>query len=379
MATEQDKEKQPKQGFSLEGFDMKSYKMTELYVQQIEWLYFQAVQELAKLTTRVNPTLNPDKIFSFDDYPQTKAQVQRMLTELASKMQATLLQGSQNQWLFACDKNDAFVDRVLKTSQLPKQTLVKYQDRNLQALKSFQLRSVNGLDLSRRIWNYTGQMQVQIELAIDVALEKGQSAQELSRELRKYLVDSDKLFRRVADKHGNLKLSKAAQEYKPGQGKYRSSYKNAMRLARSEINMAYSKADQLRWDQLDFVVGYEIMLSNNHTLNGEPFVDICDELVGLYPKWFDWSAKWHPQCRCRRVPVLMSPEEFKTDERNELRAAVRGSEYNKMTSSRTVKDVPPAFKKWIANNAERSKGWKSQPYFIRDNFKNGTIDGGLNG
>ena len=114
MADEQNKDKQPKQGFSLEGYDMKSYKMTELYVQQIEWLYFQAVQELAKLTTRVNPTLNPDKIFSFDDYPQTKANA-RILTS-GQQDAGYPVQGSKNQWLFACDKNDAFVDRVLKTS-----------------------------------------------------------------------------------------------------------------------------------------------------------------------------------------------------------------------------------------------------------------------
>ena len=43
-------------------------------------------------------------------------------------------------------------------------------------------------------------------------------------------------------------------------------------------------ADYERWQQLDFVVGIEIKLSNNHTLNGMPFTDICDKLKGRYPK-----------------------------------------------------------------------------------------------
>ena len=37
-------------------------------------------------------------------------------------------------------------------------------------------------------------------------------------------------------------------------------------------------ADYERWQQLDFVVGIRIELSNNHTLNDKKFHDICDEL-----------------------------------------------------------------------------------------------------
>ena len=86
--------------------------------------------------------------------------------------------------------------------------------------------------------------------------------------------------------------SKAAAAFHPGQGVYRSSYKNAMRLTRSEINMAYRESERLRWANLDFVVGFEIRLSNNHTTTDPktgkkvPFVDICDTLAGRYPKSF---------------------------------------------------------------------------------------------
>ena len=65
----------------------------------------------------------------------------------------------------------------------------------------------------------------------------------MSRDVCGYLRNPDKLFRRVRDKHGNLRLSKAAKAYHPGRGVYRSSYRNALRLTATENNMAYRTAD----------------------------------------------------------------------------------------------------------------------------------------
>lgn len=365
-----------KSGFSLQGFDVAHYRQTEGYVQAIDALYNQAVTEFSKSTSGIQ--LNPDKPFSFADYPSTRAKAQQIINEMAVKMKGVIVQGSREQWLYACKKNDEFLSRILNTSAIPKKQLQKYQDRNLDALDTFQTRKVNGLDLSQRVWNYAGQMKTQMELGIDIALGDGRSAHELSKDLRKYLVDPDKLFRRVRDKHGNLVLSKNAAAFHPGQGKYRSSYKNAMRLTRSEINMAYRESDNLRWQQLDFVVGFEVRLSNNHTLNGVPFVDMCDACEGKYPKWFKFVG-WHPQCRCHAVPIM---EDFysqgRSDDRvNRLKSALNGTEYKKYVSKETITDVPDGFKQWVKNNAERAQGWKSQPYFIRDNFKGGNIAGGM--
>lgn len=60
-------------------------------------------------------------------------------------------------------------------------------------------------------------------------------------------------------------------------------------LAATETNMAYRAADYERWQQLDFVVGIRIELSNNHTClgaDGKPhrFHDICDDLQKKYPE-----------------------------------------------------------------------------------------------
>lgn len=366
--------KAKKQGFSLTGFDLSHYQQIESYVQAVDRLYNQAVNEYAQLAVKTN--IDPDKLFKFADYPQTRKTAQAIADDLASNMKSVIVQGSVSQWNYACQKSDAFLESILDTSKLKKKTLAKFQDRNLDALKAFQGRKVNGFDLSDRIWRYTGQLKSTMELGIDVGIGSGKSAQQLSKDLRKFLIEPDNLFRRVRDKHGNLQLSKSAQAFHPGQGVYRSSYKNAMRLTRSEINMAYRESDLLRWEKLDFIVGYEVKLSNNHTLNGVPFVDICDDLVGKYPKEFKFKG-WHPQCRCQSFPILMDPNEFDTDELNELKAALDGTEYNKYDSANKVSDVPKGFKDWVSDNAERSQNWASQPYFIKDNFVGGKIDGGL--
>jgi hypothetical protein len=363
-----------KNGFNPQKYDVQSANSTEHFIESIDKAFSIAVSDFSNAADKAN--ISPDKPFDFKDYPTLKTKAKSIVATLADRITNTINTGTSFQWEFASKKNDFFLESILKTSELPKSVLEKYQDRNLEALKSFQARKTNGLNLSDRVWNYTNQFQKQMELGIDIAVGDGRSAQALSKDLRQYLIDPDKLFRRVRDKHGNLKLSKNAELFNPGVGKYRSSYKNAMRLARTEINMAYRESDQLRWNQLDFVVGFEVRLSNNHTLNGVPFVDICDDLKGKYPKEFKFKG-WHPQCRCHAIPILQDPDEFNTDELNELKAAINGTEYNQLQSRNAITDVPQGFKEWINTNAERSKGWKSQPYFIKDNFKGGTIEGGL--
>lgn len=369
-----EKPKANKQFVGINGFDVNHIKKTEAYVQAVSDVYWKAILEFTDLSKNTN--YDPSKLFEFKDYPGAKAKADKIVQGLASKMQTIIDQGSEAQWLYACEKNDALLNTLFDTTKIKKETLSKFQDKNLAALNTFQKRKVNGLGLSDRVWNYANQMKDQMEMGIDIALGEGKSAAQLSRDLRQYLVDPDKLFRRVRDKHGNLVLSKKAKAFHPGVGKYRSSYKNAMRLTRTEINMAYRESDRARWQHLDFIVGYEVKLSNNHTLNGEPFVDICDRLKGKYPKDFKFVG-WHPQCRCHAVPIMQDPDEFDTDELNELKSAIHGTEYNKLASKNTVTDVPQEFKEWVKDNEERAKGWKSQPYFIKDNYVGGNIDGGL--
>ncbi len=188
----------------------------------------------------------------------------------------------------------------------------------------------------------------------------------MSRDLRDYLKHPDKLFRRVRDEHGILQLSKRASEFHPGQGVYRSSYRNARRLASTETNIAYRTSDQERWKQFDFVVGIEVRLSNNHTClgrDGKPheFHDICDELAGRYPKDFKFTG-WHPHCRCHAVSILKTQEEIAEDTRRIL-----NGEGTTNDSVNSVRELPKSFTDWAERNEERAKEGRSLPYFIQDN------------
>lgn len=140
------------------------------------------------------------------------------------------------------------------------------------------------------------------------------------------------------------------------------------RLAATETNIAYRTADHERWQQLDFIVGIEVRLSNNHTCLGKdgkphPFHDICDELKGKYPKDFKFTG-WHPHCRCIATTILKTDAEMDADDE----AILRGDEPSDPdTSENAVTELPENFRGWMETNQDRIARAKSLPYFIRDN------------
>ena len=187
---------------------------------------------------------------------------------------------------------------------------------------------------------------------------------EISKYLTQYLQNPTATIAEYDDKniYAQIPQSKKAQP-----GVYASPKKNAMRLARTEINMAYDTADYNRWQNLDFVVGFEVHTSGNHTTKDKKgkiikIVDICDKLAGKYPKDFKFTG-WHPQCRCYMTSILKSDEE----QDDEDLAILRGEEPEKKESENTVKDVPEGFKQWVSENKERLEKSDSLPYFVRDN------------
>lgn len=358
--------------FSVQSYDAAHYRQTEQYTQAVDALFDRATNEIARAAAKGQ--YDPDKPFSFDDYPSVKAVMQSVTKQLASRITTVIESGSKKQWLFACSKNDGFIASILETSKLSKARLKKMQDQNLDALKTFQGRKVEGMNLSQRVWKYVGQYREQLEAAIDAGLGEGRSAAQLSRDVRQNLRDPNRLFRRVRDKRGNLVLSKAARAFHPGRGVYRSSAKNAARLTRSEINMAYRESDYLRWQSLDFVVGFEVKRSNHEPLCD---CDICEKLKGRYPKHFKFKG-WHPQCMCYAVPILMDEETFDENELGDLKAALRGTQYKRLEAKNVVVDVPDGFKEWVREHEEAQANWSSTPYFIKDNFTDGKLSKGLN-
>lgn len=348
----------------LNKYDRLHLRNLNLLERKIEKIYFTFARELAVIASMLDVN-DLEKPFSFDDYPSTKKRVDNLLNSFQNSLSATIISGVDTAWTLSNKKNDDIVKAYFgeNVDRLTEIQFKRYFSTRDKARESFLERKTSGLNLSEKVWRYKEQFKQEIELGLDIGIADGISADEMSRNLRDYLRHPDKLFRRVRDKHGNLVLSKAAKAFNPGQGVYRSSYKNARRLAATETNIAYRSADFERWQNFDFVLGIDIHLSNNHTLNGQPFVDICDLLAGRYPKDFKFTG-WHPLCRCMASPVLMKQEEFLEKSRRKLRGEqpidYRNNENN-------INDVPKNFRGWIDKNKERAKGWSSMPYFVRQN------------
>lgn len=347
-------------------WEKKHNSRLDAIAQMIETLFQTAADELTRLAASVPH--DPTKPFQFSRYPQTSARLQDVLTSLAKNTSILIERGVTDAWEMANAKNDELVDTVFADAGLSPEQLSNYRNRNVDALKAFQSRKAGGLMFSDRVWKYSGQQfKSELEMALDVGLGKGKSAAQLSRDIRQSLQDPDRLFRRVRDSRGQLHLSKNAALFHPGQGVYRSSYKNAMRLARTEINASYRTADYERYQQLDFVVGIEVKRSNNKTS-----CDVCDALAGRYPKDYKFVGN-HPQCRCYTVTILATAEEM----RRMTRQILDGEDTEGFKSVNEVTDVPDGFKEWIGKNTERIQKGRSVPFFVQDNFKQGQIAKGL--
>lgn len=290
-------------------------------------------------------------------FPSYKAEMDRVLDRFRKSLKLTIEEGNEKEWQLSNAKNDALVDILMQKTSIPKERLQTMKNRNLEALDAFQKRKSAGLNLSERVWKISEQLKGEVELALELGIGEGKSAAQMSRDVRKYLREPDKLFRRVRDEKGVLRLSKAAKNYHPGRGVYRSSYKNAIRLTGTENNMAYRTADHERWNQLKFIIGIEVKLSNNH-----PILDICDELKGVYPKSFLFIG-WHPQCRCFAVPKLAEMNEFVEYQKN----LMNGGDGSGFKFTGEVKDVPDNFKAWVKENHTRFENAKNKPYFIAHN------------
>lgn len=348
-------------------YDEKHKQNLAKRAKKVSNLYDAAVK---RLTQAAAPSLfdaDKEQEFHFEDFPALKKEMDALMQDLYSSLQTNIEDGDEESWTLANTKNDAMVESVIGKAKLPKQTVEAWKHPHLEALNAFIDRKEAGMGLSKRVWNLTQQFKDEMELALELGMGEGKSAAELSRDIRKYLKEPSKLFRRVRDKSGALRLSKAAAAYHPGRGVYRSSYKNALRMTATENNMAYRTADHTRWQALPFVLGIEVRISNNH-----PIPDICDELAGRYPVEFKFTG-WHPWCRCYAVSILAKQEEMDAY----IKALIAGEDVSDWQFTGKVEEIPTEFTKWMKDNENRIAKAKSMPYFIKDNFKDGDPTKGL--
>lgn len=361
---------------------IKRIQRTEAYAEKVRQLFAATVNEILALNKSV-PTLDEGVMYSFDgDNVRIQKKVEELLRQLHSTTTTAIKKGISLEWDKANDVCDKLISSCFGKEVLSSPEFSAWNNRNTEAMNAFINRTENGLDLSKRIWKSVQQLRDEMEIAMTVAIGEGDSAQSISRKVRQYLNDPDLMFRRFRfkkgeDEHGKpiygrkwkkrIKDEKTGKyrwidyersDYKTGPGVYKSSAKNAMRVARSETNIAYRRADNERWQQMDFVLGQRIQLSKNH-----PKKDICDKLVGDYPKDFVFDG-FHVQCFCFATPILIDEDEMaKVTE-----AFLKGEKYT--PEGTQITEYPANFKNWVRENKENilaSRNRGTEPYFIRNN------------
>lgn len=382
------------------------FSRTEHYADNVRRLYAAATDELLKLSA-MKASNGVSAAFSFSDSKRLSEQANAILRALYSGVYNEIKGGVIAEWGNANKSCDALITSIFGKKVKEDNHYARYFARNKESVDAFFKRKseYGGLNLSQRVWKYVGDFKTEMEMALSVAMGEGKSAATISREVRKYLQRPDMMFRRfrvktgeqdIFDADGNVvgkesvygrvwkrKVVDAVtgnvswqtvklKDYSFGRGVYRSSYKNAMRLARTETNMAYRSADQERWRQLDFVIGYRVVLSDNH-----PEPDICNDLSakrgekgsrGVYPKDFVFKG-WHPQCRCYAVPILADEKEF-----DKIQEAILNDEPIPESKS-VIREPNKYFQDWWMKNKKRVAEAQSLPYWVKDNSRMLGING----
>ena len=281
--------------------------------------------------------------------------VDRELLNLESMLYANISAFQKDGWERAERKNDDFISQFIKGMSISSATKDGMFTHSLSAFEALKNDiDANGFKLSDRVWNITQQTKSQLEFYLDSGVVAGRNSNGISSDIRQILQNPQKRFRRIRNEKDELVLSQPMKDYHPGQGVYRSAYKNALRTSATTTNTAYRSADYERWSKQDFVLGIEIHRSAN---NRGP-CKICDAMVGKYPKTFKFTG-FHPFCICFATPITMEPENFADFLLNDT-----------VPQGQTITDIPQAAKDFVSEN----KDGLQSAFWYKDNFTN---DGGL--
>jgi len=343
--------------FNYEKYNRRHNANVLKYGKQLKQAYVEIINQAAKLGIQLSLDVNGNLFFR----GRISKKIDRLILKLYEDVLGITISGINTEWDLAVEKNNALALYVFgkDLQNLPRSLQMKYLSGNDLARKNFVERRIKGLGLSDRVWKNTQQFRQELELALELGIGKGQSAQSLAAEIKQYLNDPDKLFRRVRDEKGILRLSQAAKAYHPGQGRYRSSYKNAFRLAAHETNSSYEGSSFEKRKQQDFVVGVKIIVSPQHNPADDKNGISCIDLQGMYPKDFDFTSKWHVRCKCTALDIRKTREELSKDIDNIL----AGGEPN-TPSVNTVHKNPANFNQYVKENEKKWKNWKNKPRFL---------------
>lgn len=178
------------------------------------------------------------------------------------------------------EQKDKIADKVLDFCQTFAIELVP------EAIKEASVYAISH-KLSDRVWEISQETEKEIERLVAMGLISGDSCAAVSRDIRHYLIQPETL-------RGKIKAA-----IHPGRGVYKSAYKNAMRLTRTEMILAYQQGQIEYGKSRDWIKGYIW-----HRTSSMVECPECDALDGQY---FEKSAvplPSHPQCMCWLEEVI---------------------------------------------------------------------------
>lgn len=255
-----------------------------------------SLEDLAKEINRLQSRqiVEPSK---FGKQLKRNKQLQKALInyqkDLYRKLDDTMQLKVSDSWGIANAKNDDLVRMFI--GSIP----TEFARPNLEQLEIFLKRKTKGLGLSERLWNLSNSSVKLVEDYLATGITQGKSANKIASELNKMINNPKGVFY-TNDIGERVKFNKTSDFLvKPTKkGQYKNPVDALKRLARNEINTAYRTSNYERMQQLDFVVGYEVHLSAAHDA-----YDICDTLVGKYPKNFIFSG-FHVNCYSDDTEVM---------------------------------------------------------------------------
>lgn len=332
-----------------------------VYNKRLGRLYSDYVKKLTSLGYGED-VLEDDALFNFDNFPQLKARLNEIFNDYYQNSLLCYKSGITDGVALAYNHDEMVIGGY---SVLTDKAIRVARDTAAATFISNRLKAKNGLNLAQTVWNYCQQTRSEFEMAmsntIADGIKQGSSAEEIGKSIRRYLNDPDMMYRRYhtikVQKNGKKKdvvtwrrrriidgKVRFVEEplEKVGMGIYRSARKNALRVARTEINSAYHKARNERWQNEPFVIGQYIHVSPQHNID-----DICNDLEGRYPKDYVWIS-WHPQCICTSDPITIQGEEKKEF----YKRLMAGEDMSNYVSPFAVLTMPEKYNQYIKDNSE---------------------------
>lgn len=332
-----------------------------VYNKRLGRLYSDYVKKLTSLGYGED-VLEDDALFNFDNFPQLKARLDDIFNDYYQNSLLCYKSGITDGVALAYNHDEMVIGGY---SVLTDKAIRVARDTAAATFISNRLKAKNGLNLAQIVWNYCQQTKSEFEMAMSNTIAdgigKGSSAEEIGKSIRRYLNDPDMMYRR----YHTIKVQKNGKKKdvvtwrrrriidgkvrfieepleKVGMGVYRSARKNALRVARTEINAAYHKARNERWKNEPFVIGQYIHVSPQHNID-----DICNDLEGRYPKDFDWRS-WHSNCICTSDPITIQGEEKKEF----YKRLMAGEDMSNYVSPFAVLTMPEKYNQYIRDNSE---------------------------